>query len=225
MTVTDQSQLKTLHTKPIKEASFEVDAILFDMDGTLVDSIGAVEAAWGGVAQELGQDPQEVIDATHGRRAIDNLKDLKPELRPLTDEEMNKHVAEFETKILDNADAFNKEVRSRRQSAASSRNASRRASRSASGANSPFVNGHGDGSQSPSQPPSRSGSISAGKSGRKGSFASELSKRMAMMSMSKPEPSKNAAGTESPKTYDDVFDDDDDAASEYIDIDTIEVDT
>ena len=43
--------------------------------------------------------------------------------------------------------------------------------------------------------------------------------------MSKPEPSKNAAGTESPKTYDDVFDDDDDATSEYIDIDTIEVDT
>lgn len=54
----------------------------------------AVEAAWGSVAQELGKDPEEVIAATHGRRAIDNLRDLKPKLRRLTNEQMEEHVEE-----------------------------------------------------------------------------------------------------------------------------------
>lgn len=80
-----------------------------------------MEAAWGSVADEIGQDRGEVIAATHGRRAIDNLKDLKPQLRRKSNAEMEPHVAEFETKILDNADAYQKEVRSRRESEASSR--------------------------------------------------------------------------------------------------------
>jgi beta-phosphoglucomutase-like phosphatase (HAD superfamily) len=64
------------------------------MDGTLVDSIQAVEAAWTSVALELGQSPEEVIAATHGRRAIDNLRDLKPKLRRLTNDQMEPHVEE-----------------------------------------------------------------------------------------------------------------------------------
>lgn len=54
-------------------------------------------------------------------KAIDNLKDLKPELRRLSEAQMDPHVQDFETKILDNADAYSKEVRSRRESVASSR--------------------------------------------------------------------------------------------------------
>lgn len=54
----------------------------------------AVEAAWGSVAKELGKDPEEVIAATHGRRAIDNLRDLQPKLRRLTNEQMEPHVEE-----------------------------------------------------------------------------------------------------------------------------------
>lgn len=53
-----------------------------------------VESAWGDVAKELGLDPEEVIAATHGRRAIDNLKDLKPSLRRLSNAEMEPHVEE-----------------------------------------------------------------------------------------------------------------------------------
>lgn len=64
------------------------------MDGTLVDSITAVEAAWSSVANELGMPADEVIAATHGRRAIDNLRDLKPKLRRLTNEQMDEHVQE-----------------------------------------------------------------------------------------------------------------------------------
>lgn len=99
------------------------------MDGTLVDSIAAVESAWGAVAETLKKDPQEVIDATHGRRAIDNLKDLKPHLRRLSNKEMEPHVQQFETEILRQADDFQTQVRSRRSSAASSKRASRETSR------------------------------------------------------------------------------------------------
>lgn len=74
------------------------------MDGTLVDSIAAVEAAWTSVAEELGQPAEEVIAATHGRRAIDNLRDLQPKLRRLTNEQMEPHVeAVSSTKLLSNS--------------------------------------------------------------------------------------------------------------------------
>ncbi|BGP00802.1 hypothetical protein RTBOTA2_002199 [Rhodotorula toruloides] len=125
-------------THPVEHAEFDVEGILFDMDGTLVDSIKltntaasshTVEAAWAGVAQEIGQDPAEVIAATHGRRAIDNLRDLKPKLRRLTNEQMEPHVEEFEKRILKEADEFTERVRSRRSSESSSRRNSNQSSR------------------------------------------------------------------------------------------------
>lgn len=67
---------------------------------------------------ELKMDPQVVIDHTHGRRATDNLRDLKPELKDTPEPAMQPHVKEFEEKILASADEFHKEVRSRRQSMA-----------------------------------------------------------------------------------------------------------
>ncbi|CAH7669102.1 HAD-like domain-containing protein [Phakopsora pachyrhizi] len=103
------------------QAELIVDAILFDMDGTLVDSIAALESAWGAVAIALNRDPQEVIDAAHGKRAIDHLKDLKPHLRGMSNAEMVPHVEEFETEILNQADHFQNEVRSRRLISASSK--------------------------------------------------------------------------------------------------------
>lgn len=59
-------------------STFKAEGVLFDMDGTLTDSIAAVEAAWSRVADDLNLDAETVIAATHGKRAIDNLKDLKP---------------------------------------------------------------------------------------------------------------------------------------------------
>lgn len=50
-------------------------------DGTLTDSIAAVEAAWTAKAEELGLEPEVVIAATHGRRASDNLQELIPSMR------------------------------------------------------------------------------------------------------------------------------------------------
>ncbi|KAJ6583842.1 HAD-like domain-containing protein [Mycena vulgaris] len=85
--------------------TFYADAVLFDMDGTLTDSISAVEAAWGKVARDIGQDPVQVIAATHGKRAVDNLAMFKPSIKA---HEMDAAVTDFEETILYFADAYNK---------------------------------------------------------------------------------------------------------------------
>ncbi|KAI0763643.1 HAD-like protein [Trametes elegans] len=87
------------------ETTFYADAVLFDMDGTLTDSIAAVEAAWGKVATDIGQDPAYVIAATHGKRAVDNLAQFKPSIKQ---HEMDNEVQAFEESILYFADAYNK---------------------------------------------------------------------------------------------------------------------
>ncbi|EMD39578.1 hypothetical protein CERSUDRAFT_37437, partial [Gelatoporia subvermispora B] len=74
-------------------------------DGTLTDSISAVEAAWGKVAQDIGQDPAYVIAATHGKRAVDNLAQFKPHIKA---HEMDSEVTAFEESILFYADAYHK---------------------------------------------------------------------------------------------------------------------
>jgi len=93
----------------------------------LTDSISAVEAAWGKVAKDIGQDPQHVIAATHGKRAIDNLSEFKPSIKK---HEMDVEVQNFEESILYYADAYNTHgPGSRRNSASSSRRPSVHASR------------------------------------------------------------------------------------------------
>ncbi|POV94131.1 hypothetical protein PSHT_16417 [Puccinia striiformis] len=85
----------------VNKAEFIVDAVLvFDMDGTLVDSIPAIESAWAAVAKKINKPAADVIEATHGRRVMDNLKDLYPNLRKMSDAEMAPHVKEFEIEIL-----------------------------------------------------------------------------------------------------------------------------
>jgi sugar-phosphatase len=55
-----------------------VDAALFDMDGTLVDSTAAVEASWTAFALDHGLDPAEVLPAVHGVRAADSIARYVP---------------------------------------------------------------------------------------------------------------------------------------------------
>lgn len=193
------SDLNLYQSQPHYKSEMVVDAILFDMDGTLVDSIKAVESAWGAVAQELNRDPQEVIDATHGRRAIDNLKDLKPHLRRNSNAEMEPHVEAFETEILRQADHFHKEVRSRRSSQASSKRQSRETSRK----NSIIPQDH-----KPRRPSSLSQSITA----------DGVSSRMAALGL-KPltQAPVNGISNEDPNTSnidEDVFDEDDEDAAD-----------
>lgn len=57
-----------------------LQAILFDMDGTLVSSIGAVEKVWGRWALKHGLDVAHVLHTIHGRPARESIKILAPNL-------------------------------------------------------------------------------------------------------------------------------------------------
>jgi sugar-phosphatase len=48
--------------------------VLFDLDGTLVDSIQAVNRAWTTMALRHNIDPEEVLSQIHGRRALDSIR-------------------------------------------------------------------------------------------------------------------------------------------------------
>src|SRR3954451_13971946 len=51
-------------------------AILFDIDGTLVDSTPVVERSWRTWAQEYGVDADEVLRVCHGRRSQDTVAEF-----------------------------------------------------------------------------------------------------------------------------------------------------
>ncbi|KAJ1333946.1 glycerol-1-phosphatase [Microdochium nivale] len=53
--------------------------LLFDMDGTIIDSTAAVVKHWNTVGKEIGVDPAVILETSHGRRSIDMLKVLAPE--------------------------------------------------------------------------------------------------------------------------------------------------
>jgi len=54
--------------------------ILFDMDGVLVSSLGSVERSWQKWAEARGVDPALAIKTAHGRRAIETVRLLRPDL-------------------------------------------------------------------------------------------------------------------------------------------------
>jgi sugar-phosphatase len=64
-----------------------VRGILFDMDGVLVSSLGSVERSWTTWAEARGIDPALAIKTAHGRRAIESVRFLRPDLDD--EEELN----------------------------------------------------------------------------------------------------------------------------------------
>jgi sugar-phosphatase len=58
----------------------EVDAVLLDMDGTMVDSDAVVERAWVRWCAEYGVDPAAALAVAHGRPAADTVRELRPDL-------------------------------------------------------------------------------------------------------------------------------------------------
>lgn len=55
-------------------------AILFDLDGVLVDSTPAVERVWRGWAADHGIDPDFVMQWAHGRRSVETIRRVAPEM-------------------------------------------------------------------------------------------------------------------------------------------------
>ena len=54
--------------------------ILFDMDGILISSLAGVERSWHAWARMRGLDPAETLRLAHGRRAIETVAMLRPDL-------------------------------------------------------------------------------------------------------------------------------------------------
>ncbi|KAK1837261.1 HAD-like protein [Podospora conica] len=65
------------YSAPPVEVTF--DGLLFDMDGTIIDSTSAVVKHWEAVGNEIGVSPEVILQTSHGRRSIDILKILAPE--------------------------------------------------------------------------------------------------------------------------------------------------
>ena len=59
--------------------------ILFDMDGILISSIGSVERSWTKWALMRGVDPTYALGMVHGRRSIETVAILRPDLDAATE--------------------------------------------------------------------------------------------------------------------------------------------
>ncbi len=60
--------------------TFSCDAILFDLDGVLVDSTPCVTRVWSAWAKEHGLDAQHVVHVAHGRPTIATVREVAPQL-------------------------------------------------------------------------------------------------------------------------------------------------
>jgi sugar-phosphatase len=59
---------------------FECQAVLFDLDGVLVDSARPVERVWRAWAERHGLDAAQVVAVAHGRRTIETVRLFAPHL-------------------------------------------------------------------------------------------------------------------------------------------------
>lgn len=74
-----------------------VDAILFDLDGTLVDSSGSVERSWRQLADKIGRPWPEVQPHIHGVPVQQVMKELEPDMPAERVEELRRFMVESES--------------------------------------------------------------------------------------------------------------------------------
>ena len=63
----------------IGRTQIHCDALLFDMDGVLINSTPAVARVWGRWAIEHGFDPTEVVARAHGRPSLTTVREFLPD--------------------------------------------------------------------------------------------------------------------------------------------------
>ena len=68
------------HEKLFTMANFVCSAVLFDLDGVLVDSTKSVDRQWRRWAAEHSLDPDQVTAIAHGVRTIEVIRQLAPDL-------------------------------------------------------------------------------------------------------------------------------------------------
>jgi sugar-phosphatase len=82
------------------------DAILFDLDGVLVDSIVVVERHWTQWALKHGFDPDEILQNMHGKRTIETVRVFAPHLDVVHEAELISKGETYDTegmKVIDGA--------------------------------------------------------------------------------------------------------------------------
>lgn len=62
---------------------FECDAVLFDLDGVLVDSIECIERIWREWADRHSISFTELMQVAHGRRTVETVQIIAPHLDPM----------------------------------------------------------------------------------------------------------------------------------------------
>ncbi|KAJ1866977.1 B-type cyclin [Coemansia sp. RSA 989] len=67
-----------LHASEKGMAEIQAKGVLFDMDGTLVDTTACVEQAWRLIGQQHGVDTNKLIKQCHGRPCLDTIKAFFP---------------------------------------------------------------------------------------------------------------------------------------------------
>lgn len=72
--------------KPALDTPFRVRAILFDMDGTLIDTKGPVERSWRAWAARHDLDPEAILAVCHGVRSIETVRRFAPAGTDIDDE-------------------------------------------------------------------------------------------------------------------------------------------
>jgi mannitol-1-/sugar-/sorbitol-6-phosphatase len=65
--------------------TFRCAAILFDLDGVLIDSTGSVDRQWRAWARDRGIDEEKVVAIAHGVRAIEVIRTVAPHLDAKTE--------------------------------------------------------------------------------------------------------------------------------------------
>lgn len=60
--------------------TLETQALVFDLDGVLVDSTVVIERLWRRWARRHGFDPEHVLRTAHGRRTVDTIAAVAPAL-------------------------------------------------------------------------------------------------------------------------------------------------
>ena len=72
-------------------------AVLFDLDGTLVDSTASVDRSWHHVARLMGRDPAEIVGKYHGMPGNLILQLVDPTLSEDRIRELNQSLLDLET--------------------------------------------------------------------------------------------------------------------------------
>lgn len=79
---------------------------LFDLDGTLIDSLPVVELAWGNWARRHGVPEAEVLDFIHGKQAITSLRHFMPGQSEETIQHEYRLLERFEAETIDGVSAL-----------------------------------------------------------------------------------------------------------------------